>query len=241
MSGVAHRAVPVPPVIAEGDVELLGRMPWSSNATFLTRLSLPGCDDQLAIYKPGRGERELWDFPGGLYKREVAAYVLSEMLGWALVPPTVLRDGPIGEGSFQGFVEHDPNDHYFPMVETGDEDLVSQFRRLCAFDILINNTDRKSGHCLLDEKGHVWAIDNGLAFHAEFKLRTVIWDFAGDDLPQSIGEDLSRFLDDPLPDALCELLDPFERDAVRTRARALRQEGRFPSDPTGRRWPWPLV
>lgn len=242
-------AAPVPPLLAEGDVELLGRMPWSSNATFLAKVcGTRGGDDRagesgehLAIYKPGKGERHLWDFPGGLYKREVAAYVLSEALGWRLVPPTVLREGPLGEGSLQLFVEHDPNEHYFPLVEEGREELLEQFRRLCAFDVVCNNTDRKSGHCLLDPDDHIWAIDNGLAFHAEFKLRTVIWDFAGDELPPDVDAGLESLLETGLPAALDDLLDPFERDAIRTRARALRLEGCFPVDTTGRRWPWPMV
>jgi uncharacterized repeat protein (TIGR03843 family) len=240
MAGVA----PVPPLLATGEIELLGRMPWSSNATFLAKVVGPAGSspaEHLAIYKPRAGERELWDFPDGLFRRERAAYVLSEALGWALVPPTVLRDGPHGEGSLQLFVEHDPEQHYFPLVESGDEDLLDQFRRLCAFDIVCNNTDRKSGHCLLDADRHIWAIDNGLAFHAEFKLRTVIWDFAGDELPPAIADDLCALLDAGLPPALAELLDPFERDAVRTRARALLLDRHFPVDPTGRRWPWPLV
>lgn len=233
-------SAPVPPILADGEIELVGRMPWSSNATFLAKV-LADDAEQLAIYKPHRGERELWDFPDGLFKREAAAYELSEALGWRLVPPTVVREGPLGEGSLQLFVEHDPDEHYFPLVEEGDEAVLAQLRRMCAFDIVANNTDRKSGHCLLDADRHVWGIDNGLAFHAEFKLRTVIWDFAGDPLPIDVCENVSGFLDRPLPVELVELLSPFERDAMKTRARALLQDGRFPIDPTGRRWPWPLV
>ncbi len=238
--------VPVPSPLAEGEIEVLGRMPWSSNATFLVKLhgrreDLAEEEASLAVYKPQRGERELWDFPSGLYKRERAAYLLSEALGWALVPPTVIRQGPLGEGSLQLFIEHDPEQHYFPLYEAASEDLLHQFRRLCAFDLLCNNTDRKSGHCLLDRDGHVWAIDNALAFHAEFKLRTVIWDFAGDALPADISEDIEALMRDGLPRELGTLLDAFERDAVCVRARALLEDGRFPTDPTGRRWPWPLV
>jgi uncharacterized repeat protein (TIGR03843 family) len=183
----------------------------------------------------------LWDFPGGLYRRERAAYVLAEALGWALVPPTVIREGPLGEGSLQLFVEHDPDQHYLALVEDGPAALLDQFRRLCAFDVLCNNTDRKSGHCLLDADEHVWAIDNGLASHSEFKLRTVIWDFAGEQLPGDVADDLAALVASGLPAELSDLLDPFERDAVLTRAGALVAEGEFPVDPTGRRWPWPLV
>ncbi len=156
-------------------------MPWSSNRTFLTNLCL---DDQTAnaVYKPASGERPLWDFPDGLYRREVAAYELSEALGWQLVPMTIERDeAPMGTGSLQWFVDADFEQHYFTLIE--DERWWPQLERICAFDILANNTDRKSGHCLVDTDGHIWAIDNGLSFHAEFKLRTVIWEFGGEPIP----------------------------------------------------------
>jgi uncharacterized repeat protein (TIGR03843 family) len=215
-----------------------GRMPYSSNGTYLVRIELDG-EEELGIYKPVRGERPLWDFPSGLARREVAAYELSTALGWELVPPTVLRDGPAGEGSVQRFVDADFTEHYFTLRE--DERHDDAFRRLCAFDIVANSTDRKGGHCLVDEEHHIWAIDNGLSFHHEFKVRTVIWDYAGEPLPSDVVEGLMCLLDEGLPDALAELLDPFERDAVLTRARALLQNGRFPHDPTGHRYPWPLV
>ncbi len=147
-------------------------MPWSSNATFLVELVLDGAIT-LAIYKPERGERPLWDFPSGLYKREIAAYLLSEALGWGLVPLTIARDGPYGEGSFQLFVDADFEQHFFTLVEdTAHHD---RLRRMCVFDLLANNADRKSGHCLLGPDGAVYGIDNGLTFHVEPKLRTVIW------------------------------------------------------------------
>ena len=129
-----------------------------------------------------RGERPLWDFPTGLFKREVAAYELSEALGWGLVPRTVLRaEGPLGEGSLQEFVDADFEQHYFTLYE--DEQYHDQLRAICAFDLLANNTDRKSGHCLLGRDGRIYAIDNGLSFHHEFKLRTVIWEFGGEPVP----------------------------------------------------------
>ncbi|MBI2709372.1 MAG: SCO1664 family protein [Actinobacteria bacterium] len=193
-----------------------------------------------AIYKPQRGERPLWDFPRGLWRREVAAYELAEALGWRLVPPTVARhDAPLGVGSLQLFVDAEFDEHYFTLLE--DESLHPQLRRLCAFDVVANSTDRKSGHVLVDADRHLWAIDNGLAFAAEMKLRTVIWDFAGEAVDAELRDDLCQFLDRELPPALADLLDPFERDALRTRARALVTEGRFPVDHTGRRYPWPLV
>jgi uncharacterized repeat protein (TIGR03843 family) len=226
-------------VLAGGEMELLGRMPWSSNATFLVESCLEGVTER-AIYKPRRGERPLWDFPRGLYQREVAAYELSRALGWDLVPLTLARDdAPLGEGSVQHFVDADFEQHYFTLLE--HEQHHDAFRRLCAFDIVANNTDRKSGHVLVDGDGHIWAIDNGLSFHAEFKLRTVIWDFAGEPVPPAVLEDLSKFVDAGLPDSLTGILDPFERDAALTRARALVRAGRFPEDSSGHGYPWPLV
>jgi uncharacterized repeat protein (TIGR03843 family) len=235
-----HPPIPVPEVLAAGELELVGRMPWSSNATFLAEARL-GDECQAAIYKPQRGERPLWDFPRGIYKREIAAYAISEALGWGLVPPTVERSGPLGPGSVQQFIESDSEEHYFTLVESGDESVVEQLRTVCCFDLLVNNTDRKSGHCLLGHGGHIWAIDNALAFHAEFKLRTVIWDFAGDAISETLLADVAVLVDRGLPAALDELLDPFEREALRTRARALLAERRFPADTTGHRYPWPLV
>lgn len=224
--------------LARGDVEILGRMPWSSNATFLVDIDHEGLLLQ-AIYKPAQGERPLWDFPEGLYSREAAAYDLSAALGWDLVPPTIVRDGPLGDGSLQLFVPCDFEQHYFHILE--DERHHHTLQRLCAFDVVANSTDRKGGHCLLDRQDHVWAIDNGLTFHTEFKLRTVIWDWSGEDLPGDIRDDLCRLLEMGVPEPLAEVLDVFERDAMVTRTRSLVENGRFPSDPTGRRYPWPLV
>jgi uncharacterized repeat protein (TIGR03843 family) len=224
--------------LQHGEMEVLGRMPWSSNATYLCEISC-GDDVVRAIYKPRRGERPLWDFPSGLDHREVAAYQLSEALGWDLVPLTIRRDGPLGVGSVQQFVDADFEQHYFTLYE--DEANHPQLRAMCAFDLVGNNTDRKSGHCLLGLDGRIRGIDHGLMFHREFKLRTVIWEFAGEEIPGDLLEDVDALAGSELPDALAELLDPFERDAVRARARALVRAGCFPMDETGRRYPWPLV
>jgi uncharacterized repeat protein (TIGR03843 family) len=225
-------------VLHDGELEVLGRMPWSSNATYLCEV---GCGDDVvrAIYKPRRGERPLWDFPSGLDHREVAAYELSEALGWDLVPLTILRDGPLGSGSVQLFVDADFEQHYFTLYE--DEANHDQLRTMCAFDLVGNNTDRKSGHCLLGLDGRIRGIDHGLMFHHEFKLRTVIWEFGGELVPEPILAAVGRLAADELPDPLACLLDPFERDAVRARANALVRAGCFPIDETGRRYPWPLV
>lgn len=225
-------------MLVEGDLEVLGRMPWSSNATFLVEACHEGVTTR-GVYKPARGERPLWDFPSGLYTREVAAFRLSAWLGWDLVPYTVVRDGPLGVGSVQAFVDADFDEHYFTLFEAGRN--LDELRRICAFDLVANNTDRKSGHCLLGTDGQVHAIDNGLSFHREFKLRTVIWDFAGEPIPDDIVRDVARLADHGAPDELDGLLDRFELDAVRARARALAEAATFPADPTGQRWPWPLV
>jgi uncharacterized repeat protein (TIGR03843 family) len=226
-------------VLLHGDVELEGRLPWSSNATFVVQLCFDGRSSR-AVYKPGRGERELWDFPGGLYRREVAAYVLSEALGWGLVPETVVRaDGPFGPGSYQRFVEADFSQHYFTLVE--DERHHRTLKAIATFDLLANNTDRKSGHCIIDGDGRIWGIDHGLCFHEDPKLRTVIWDFAGEPIDGRFLADVER-LATALPTALNDLLDGAERAALARRAAALVRSGRFPDpDPSHRPYPWPLV
>ena len=226
-------------LLLEGEIEIRGRMPWSSNVTMLVTLRHDG-KERKAVYKPHRGERPLWDFPEGLYQREVAAYELSSWLGWDLVPATVVRrDAPLGVGSVQRFVEADFEQHYFTLFD--DPTTHDQLRRLCVFDLLANNTDRKSGHCLRDSSDHIWAIDNGLSFHREFKLRTVIWEFGGEPIPDELVADVARLCEEGPPPALALLLDTFEVDALRTRAAAIVAERIFPVDPTGRRYPWPLV
>jgi uncharacterized repeat protein (TIGR03843 family) len=236
--------VPAPELIdllEHGEVVVKGRMPWSSNGTFLVELCHEGTTG-LGVYKPLRGERPLWDFPNGLYQREVAAYRLSEALGWGLVPETVLRDdGPLGEGSMQRFVEADFEQHYFTLYEDEEQRWHGELRRMCVFDILANSTDRKSGHCLLGLDGRIYGIDNGLSFHAEFKLRTVIWEFGGEAIPEDLLAEVAAFVEAGIPDDLAELLDPFERDALLARARAVLADACFPIDGTGRRYPWPLV
>ncbi|MGI9605425.1 MAG: SCO1664 family protein [Acidimicrobiales bacterium] len=226
-------------LLRHAEVEILGRMPYSSNGTFLVDLCDDGDVPAQAIYKPAKGERPLWDFPDGLYTREVAAFRLSEQLGWGHVPPTVVRIGPYGIGSLQLFVPADFEEHYFTLLD--DESRHEALREICAFDFVANNTDRKGGHVLAGTDGDLWAIDNGLSFHIEFKLRTVIWDFAGEELPEQVKSGLVSLLDDGLTDELAELLDPLEQDAVRARASTLLGARHFPHDSTGRRYPWPMV
>jgi uncharacterized repeat protein (TIGR03843 family) len=225
-------------VLARGAVTVKARLPRSSNATFLVEVT-HDAGVALAVYKPERGERPLWDFPPGIFRREVAAYLLSEALGWGLVPPTITREGPLGEGSLQAFVPADFTQHYFTLRDNAAHD--ERLRRICVFDLVANNADRKSGHCLLGDDGQIYAVDNGLTFHAEPKLRTVIWDFGGQPLPPAIRTDLRRLLERGIPEPLAALLAPDELEALLARARQLARTARFPDDPGGHSYPWPLV
>ncbi len=229
--------------LLRGDIEVEGRMPYSSNATFLVHVVHDGRSHP-AIYKPVRGERPLWDFEPGLHRREVATYRLSEHLGFGIIPPTVLRDGPMGDGSVQWFVDADHSQHYFTIHEA-HPDLHDELRKMALLDVLANNTDRKSGHVLLkpadgDRLASIWGIDNGLCFAADDKLRTVIWEFGGEPIPAAWLERVAR-LADSVPLDLAALLDDDDVEALRRRARRCVAAGAFPTDPTGRRYPWPLV
>jgi len=227
-------------LLSRGEVEVEGRLPWSSNASFVVSLCLDGVSGR-AVYKPGRGERALWDFPGGLYRREVAAYALSEALGWGIVPETVLRwEAPLGEGSLQRFVDADFSEHYFTLLE--QPDVVDALRTIAVFDLIANNADRKSGHCLVDADRHVWGIDHGLCFHEDPKLRTVIWDFAGESIPEPLVADIARLATAGVPEDLSRWLTTSEVDALHRRLAAVAHMGVFPDPhPDTRPYPWPLV
>jgi hypothetical protein len=239
-----HPAPPSPEVLrllTEGDVHLLGLLPNASNYTFLAEVSRGG-ETALAVYKPRDGEAPLWDFPDGtLCRREVAAYVVASALGWPAVPPTVLRDGPHGPGSVQLFVEADRREHFFTLRET----LPEAFLAVAAFDIVANNADRKGGHCLRDGAGTIWVVDHGVCFSPEPKLRTVIWDFAGDPVPAALLEDVARvgheLRSGPLRTELLGLLTAGEVDATARRAERLVGSARFPRPGARRSYPWPPV
>ncbi len=198
-----------------------------------------------AVYKPLRGEQPLWDFPtGSLSKREVAAYEFSELLGWDLVPPTIFRrKGPMGAGSLQEYIKHDPEYHYFNFSEEDRQRL----RPVALFDLLINNADRKGGHILKAADGHLWLIDHGICFHVEDKLRTVVWDFAGERIPQDILADVCRLIEEEENEQrvslrLSPLLRKGEIAALLSRARRLADQGIFPTPlGTRRSYPWPPV
>jgi hypothetical protein len=217
-------------------------LPWGSNYTYA--LGLDAGDDRvlLAIYKPRRGEVPLWDFPDGtLYRRERAAYVVSQRLDWPFIPPTVIRDGPYGIGSVQLYVEPDPQAGYDRLrSEHADE-----IQQIAVFDCLTNNADRKAGHFLLGQHdGRVWGIDHGLTFNTAPKLRTVVWDYVGEPIPDRLLSDLLRLRRDPirlkqLCDDLEPLLLPAELEALLHRLDHLLQDRRFPSPSARRFYPWP--
>lgn len=230
--------------LRKGSFDLQGQFLSGSNYTFLADLTY-GTQAFPVVYKPARGEQPLWDFPhGSLSRREVAAFVLSEFLGWDLVPPTVLRkDGPLGPGSLQQYIEHDPNNHYFNFEEKDRQRL----RPVVVFDLIVNNADRKGGHILQDAQSHLWLIDHGLCFHAEEKLRTVVWDFSGEEIPgdimSSVGQIVEQLKDgEGLYTEMLRYLRPGEVAAMQVRARKLCESGHFPSPPASRRsYPWPPV
>lgn len=229
-------------ILQEGALSLQGQFVWGSNYTFLVEV-MHASGVLQAVYKPSRGERPLWDFPTrSLAHREVAAYLVSEALGWRLVPETVYRrQGPAGAGSLQRFVEHDPEYHYFNFSEADRQRL----RPVALFDLLVNNADRKGSHLLVDPQAHIWLIDHGICFHVEDKLRTVIWDFAGEAIPAPLVEDLHRLSArlDPQAELYAHLrphLNKGELSALRRRADQLAQQGLFPAPhPNQRPYPWP--
>ncbi len=229
-----------------GDVRERGRLPYSSNHSFLVVIH-HGALEIPAVYKPQRGESPLWDFEWGtLCKREMAAFLVSRTLGWDLVPPTVLRTAPHGLGSIQFYVDHDSDAHYFTIQS--DARYAESFRRLALFDAIINNADRKSGHCLVGHEQRLWAIDHGLTFHTEYKLRTVLWEFSSEPIEPLLLDDLDELRmqlagnGSDLMQELCALLGAAERRAFLLRVQALLRTGCFPAPvPQRRNYPWPPV
>ena len=253
-------------VLTRGQLEERGLLPYSSNYSFL--VTVTGCAEPQvsasdegdgekigageplvlpAVYKPRRGENPLWDFRSGtLCQREVAAYTISHALDWGLVPPTVLRDGAHGVGSVQFYVANDEESHYFTVQD--DARFSETTRRLALFDFIINNADRKSGHCLVGADERLWAIDHGICFHTEYKLRTVIWEYSGDPIADDLLDDLSRFHDQlanessDLRQQLCPLLAEDECSALVRRSAALLRQRCYPSQhPHRRNFPWPPI
>ena len=224
-------------LLTEGELRVRGRLPWSSNATFLAEAVLPDHSAPV-VYKPARGERPLWDYPPGLYRREMAVWLVSEALGWGLVPETVIRDGPFGPGAVQRFVPSRADEHYFTLLERPEHH--PALKAICTLDLVVNNGDRKSGHCLLGDDGRIWAIDHGLCLHDQPKLRTVMWDFAGQPVPASLVEDVGRLAASP-PEGLAGLVSAEELEALVGRARLVAARPVFPEARSSRAFPWPLV
>lgn len=230
-------------LLEQGELEMEGLVPWGSNYTFLVQVCRDE-DEISAIYKPSRGERPLWDFARGtLSQRERAAFLVSEALGWNLVPPTIIRDGPHGTGSVQYFIEHDTQEHYLTLKDRK----LHQVKEIALFDVIINNADRKSGHVLLGFGNRLWAIDHGVCFHSENKLRSVIWEFAGEIIPEQLLEDLSSFQrwlaisEKKERQELNALLSARELEALSRRLELLIEDKRYPLPGPGRHYPWPLV
>ena len=230
--------------LRNGEIVVEGRFMWGSNFTFLCDVIL-GEEAIKAVYKPTQGERPLWDFPSEtLAGREVAAYLVSEAGGWHMVPLTVFRsDGQAGGGSLQFFVEHDPEYHYFNFTTEEKERL----KPVVLFDEIINNADRKGGHIIMDDKDHIWLIDHGVCFHAEPKLRTVVWDFADQPIPDDCFEQIRVFRDKLTPEQeayqeLAEHLSEIEIQAMIVRTDGLLKTKTFPHQSEGRySYPWPQV
>ncbi|MBK9924309.1 MAG: SCO1664 family protein [Anaerolineales bacterium] len=227
---------PLQTVFQHGNLEIKGQFTLGSNYTFLVEVTH---EDQIipAVYKPTKGEQPLWDFEENtLALREVAAYIVSERLGFHIVPFTILReDGPYGAGSLQQFIEHDPNYHYFTF---SPEDKLL-LKPVTLFDLLINNADRKGGHVFFENDTHnLFAIDHGICFHEDDKLRTVLWDFSGQSIPDDLLSLLS--LNSSLLADLEPYLSPNEITALQSRADSILAKKIFPRQPRDRRaMPWP--
>lgn len=231
-------------LLMHGDItELHGVILWGSNYSALVQVH----DSELettAVYKPQQGERPLWDFPNGtLCYREVASYLVSQALGWQIVPPTVLRKGPHGLGSLQLFIDHSPEVNYFNL----DDRFVSQLQRFVIFDFLVNNADRKGGHLLLSGNGKLWGIDHGLTFHALPKLRTVIWEFTGQPITKNLISDIERLCGivstptSPTRQQLESLLSAAEIAALLQRIQHIVEHPIYPEPGLGPNHPWPPV
>ena len=243
---------PSTPITIEKVLEILqkgtvdaehGAIQWSSNYTFLVSVKHDDID-VMAVYKPQRGERPLWDFPDGtLCQRERAAFITSQALGWQIVPPTVLRDGPRGIGSMQFFIDHDPDYHYFHF----DESLIPQLKRMALFDVLVNNADRKGGHCIVDEENHLWGIDHGITFHAQHKLRTVIWNFVNQPIADDLLADIQKLrskLETENDAYLCEMETLITKSELRSfirRIDTILTNKFYPAPGPGPNHPWPPV
>ncbi len=217
-------------------------IPWGSNYTFLATLSHGEEPEALGVYKPRRGEAPLWDFPDGtLYRRERAAYIACQALGWDFIPLTVIRDGPEGVGSMQLFVETDGSPHRPQLADAHR----GQLARIALYDLVTNNADRKAGHCLVGTDGKIWGIDHGLTFHTDPKLRSALWEFYQEPIPPALLQDVRALLESPERRAAleAELEDLLARAEVHTffaRAERVVEAGAYGSVTAYRRRSWPF-
>ena len=226
------------------ELDALGLHPQGSNYVFVARLKPPADEAAAepihAIYKPVAGERPLADFPHGtLHRREAAAFALSRRLGWPLVPPTVVREGPYGEGSWQMYVEHDPGQHYFQRRE----EHLEEYAPVAMFDVLVNNADRKGSAVLMDGEGRLWAIDNGLTFNYGVQVRTVMHEFGGAPYPPRLLKGLAVLAEgrgEWRPE-LERLLGAEAADALAARAGEMVAAGRHPELSVSHNVPYPLI
>ena len=231
-------------ILQKGSIHLEGQFIIGSNYTFLTSVKYQKTSYK-AIYKPQKGEIPLWDFPPEtLANRETSAFLISEALSWGFVPPTIIRpDAPLGPGSLQWFIPHDPEVNYF----TFTKELKEKLRSVAIFDIIINNADRKGSHLIIDNHGKIWLIDHGICFHHELKLRTVIWDFISERIPDEITRDLHSLKgklapNSPLLSKLQKLLSLQELTALNRRIEQIIIDPYFPApDENFRPFPFPLV
>ena len=229
-------------VLKHGEIVSLQLTPAGSNYTFLAQVHL-GDHTCPAIYKPRDGEAPLWDFPSGtLYKREYAAYLLSEVLGWNFIPFTIIREGPYGIGSVQMYVEHDPRQNYYTLSQDSSNHggRSNELRTIACFDLVANSTDRKANHLIVSAGGKLWSIDHGLTFHADTKIRTVIWDFSGEPIPAHLLAALAGLtvqLENPEGQLqeLLEQLRPEEVVALKERVDWVLSERVYPGLPGRRR------
>ncbi|WP_298209737.1 phosphatidylinositol kinase [Ferrimicrobium sp.] len=222
--------------LTASEVKILGRIEASSNGALLVELE----SGRRGIYKPESLERPLWDFTAGLYRRERASYLLARQLMLDFIPPIVVRDDlPLGRGSLQSFIDADFNLHYFDLYD--EADLRDRFIEIAAFDMVANNADRKAGHLLLDQRRHLWGIDNALCFHAEPKLRTVIWEFGGAPVDQTLLDAMTQAADHLDPE-FTQLLSQRERRTLMHRLRVVASMRELIDlDVDERPYPWPLI
>lgn len=232
-------------LLAGADIDEAALLAAGSNYVYLLTMTHPTAGTGYAVYKPKRGEAPLHDFPDGtLYRREYAAYLISEAIGWGLVPASAIREEgmPYGIGVVQLFIEHDPSQHYFNLREGRIDDM----KRIALFDWVTNNADRKGGHTLLASDGRLWCIDQGLTFHVDDKLRTVIWDFQGQVVPQDMVEDVCRLgerlqMDQHLRSELLRYITAPELEKLQYRIELVERLRVYPPAPQYRPYPWPMI